>query len=50
MKLSFSTLECPNWDLDTILAQTNRSGFDAVDFRGYKGEMAIYTMSSSCVR
>ena len=35
MKLSFSTLGCPSWDLDTICARGREFGFDGVDFRGY---------------
>ncbi len=35
MKLSFMTLGCPDWDLDTICARGQEYGFDGVDFRGY---------------
>jgi sugar phosphate isomerase/epimerase len=35
MKISFMTLGCPNWDLDTICARGREYGFDGVDFRGY---------------
>ena len=41
MHLSFSTLGCPDWDLDTIVAQGSRLGFDGVDFRGIGDEMDI---------
>ena len=34
MKLSFTTLGCPKWDLPTIVARAKEYGFDAVDFRG----------------
>ena len=34
MKISFMTLGCPNWDLDTICARGREYGFDGVDFRG----------------
>lgn len=44
MKLSFTTLGCPTWDLDTILAQAVRMGFDGVDFRGYLNELDIYKL------
>jgi sugar phosphate isomerase/epimerase len=35
MKISFMTLGCPNWDLNTICARGREYGFDGVDFRGY---------------
>jgi sugar phosphate isomerase/epimerase len=41
MKISFMTLGCPNWDLDTICARGREYGFDGVDFRGYLGEIDI---------
>ena len=41
MKISFLTLGCPNWDLDTICARGREYGFDGVDFRGYLDEIDI---------
>ena len=41
MKLAFSTLGCPEWDLDAILSQGKSYGFDAVDFRGIQDEMVL---------
>ena len=41
MKLSFTTLGCPNWDLPTILKRANEYGFAGIDFRGYFGEMDL---------
>lgn len=34
MKLSFTTLACPRWDLPTVIARAKEYGFDAIDFRG----------------
>lgn len=34
MKVGFTTLGCPDWDLDTICARGSEYGFDGVDFRG----------------
>jgi sugar phosphate isomerase/epimerase len=34
MKISFTTLGCPDWDLDTICARGSQFGFEGVDFRG----------------
>ncbi|MEX0885126.1 MAG: sugar phosphate isomerase/epimerase [Phycisphaeraceae bacterium] len=41
MKLSFMTLGCPKWDLDTICRQGQTNGFDAVDLRGYLDELDV---------
>jgi sugar phosphate isomerase/epimerase len=41
MKISFMTLGCPEWDLDTICARGKEFGFDGVDFRGYLGQIDI---------
>ncbi len=35
MKLTFTTLGCPGWDLDTICRRAREYGFEGVDFRGY---------------
>ena len=45
MKLSFMTLGCPTWDLDTICARGRDYGFDGVDFRGYLDTMDITTLA-----
>ncbi len=44
MKLSFSTLGCPGWDLETILCNGRAMGFDGVDFRGLGDELDITTL------
>ena len=41
MKLAFTTLGCPNWDLPTILKRANEYGYAGIDFRGYFGEMDL---------
>jgi sugar phosphate isomerase/epimerase len=41
MKISFMTLGCPTWDLDTICAKGKEFGFDGVDFRGLLGEIDV---------
>jgi sugar phosphate isomerase/epimerase len=41
VKLSFSTLGCPNWDLETICRRGQEYGFAGVDFRGYLGELDV---------
>jgi sugar phosphate isomerase/epimerase len=44
MQLSFTTLGCPDWPLEQIIRNASAYGFDAVDFRGVAGEMAIYKL------
>ncbi len=44
MKLTFMTLGCPGWDLDTICARGRDYGFDGVDFRGYLDTLDITTL------
>ena len=41
MKLSFSTLGCPAWPLDTILNRAKQYGYDGMDFRGCLDELKI---------
>src|SRR6476659_3342447 len=41
MKLAFSTLGCPAWDLDQILTAAHESGYQGVEWRGYRDEMEI---------
>lgn len=41
MKLAFSTLGCPQWKLDQIIAVARESGYDGVEWRGYQEEMEL---------
>ena len=41
MKISFTTLGCPAWDLDTICSRGGEFGFDGVDFRGIQEDLDI---------
>ena len=41
MKISFSTLGCPTWNLDEICRQGQACGYDGVDFRGYLNTLDI---------
>ncbi len=41
MKISFTTLGCPSWDLNRIVENAANMGFDAVDFRGLLEDMDI---------
>ncbi|GAB4035715.1 sugar phosphate isomerase/epimerase family protein [Spirosoma jeollabukense] len=40
-QLSFSTLGCPKWDMDTILKTAVKSGYQGVEFRGLQGELDL---------
>ncbi len=44
MKLAFTTLGCPAWDMETIISKAVEYGFDGVDFRGYLGELKLYEL------
>ena len=41
MKMAFTTLGCPAWDLDTVIARGSEYGYDAVDFRGIQEEIDV---------
>ena len=44
MKLAFTTLGCPRWDMETIAARAVEYGFGGVDFRGYRGELRLFEL------
>jgi sugar phosphate isomerase/epimerase len=41
MKISFTTLGCPTWDLDTICRRAREYGYDGIDFRGYLNDLDV---------
>jgi len=41
MKIGFSTLVCPGWDLDSVIAAAVEHGFDGVELRGLAGELHL---------
>ena len=41
MKLGFSTLGCPSWPYETIVARAREYGFDGFEIRGVMGEMDL---------
>jgi sugar phosphate isomerase/epimerase len=41
MKLAFSTLGCPNWDLNQIADAARRFGYDAVELRAVEGDLDL---------
>lgn len=41
MKISFSTLSCPNWSWNKILQEAVRLGYDGIELRGVDGEMFL---------
>lgn len=44
MKLSVSTLGCPEWDLPTVLERLQTYGFDGIDFRGLGKELQLWLL------
>jgi sugar phosphate isomerase/epimerase len=41
MKLSFSTLGCPDWGIDEIIDAARSSGYDGVELRHYQGSLDL---------
>jgi len=41
MKISFTTLSCPDWSWDKIVSEAVRLGYDGIEIRGIDGEMYI---------
>ena len=41
MKLAFSTLGCPDWDLNTVISKAAEFGFDGIELRGILKELDI---------
>ena len=41
MKIGFSSLVCPGWDLDRIITSASEMGFDGVELRGLRGELHL---------
>jgi sugar phosphate isomerase/epimerase len=41
MKLAFSTVACPAWDLDTIAIKAKEYGYDGVEIRGFLNETVL---------
>jgi sugar phosphate isomerase/epimerase len=50
MKISFMTLGCPNWDIDTMCARGQEYGYDGVDFRGYLGQIDVTVLPEFTTR
>lgn len=46
MKLAFSTLGCPEWTLEQVLACAQENGYAAIEVRGLAGEMNIAQMEA----
>jgi sugar phosphate isomerase/epimerase len=41
MKLSFTTLSCPDWSWEKILDEAQRLGYNGIEIRGIQGEMYL---------
>jgi len=44
MRLSFSTLGCPEYDLDQVIQIARQCGYDGVEIRMIRGESALHTL------
>ena len=40
MKLAFTTLGCPDWNLEKIVSTAHELGFDGVEIRGLEGKIS----------
>ncbi len=47
VKLAFSTLGCPDWSLDEVIAATHSYGYDGVELRLLDGEIITPELSQS---
>ena len=45
MKLAFSTLGCPHWELDQVVATAKRLGYDGVELRAVGGSLNLLERS-----
>jgi sugar phosphate isomerase/epimerase len=43
MKFAFSTVSCPKWDFDTIVARAREYGYQGVEVRGFLNEPVLTT-------
>jgi sugar phosphate isomerase/epimerase len=41
MKFAFSTVSCPKWDFETIVARAREYGYDGVEVRGFLNESIL---------
>src|SRR5215218_7739935 len=41
MKFAFSTVSCPKWDFETIVARAKEYGYDGVEVRGFLNESLL---------
>lgn len=46
MKIGFSSLVCPSWDLSTIVSRAEAYGYDGVELRGIRGELDLTRISA----
>ena len=44
MKISFTTLGCPDWSFEKILSEAKRMGYNGIEVRGIEGEMRAEKM------
>src|SRR5688572_21788888 len=41
MKFAYSTVSCPKWDFDTIVARAKEYGYDGVEIRAFSNESGL---------
>ena len=41
MKLAFSTLGCPEWDLETVIGAARKFGYEGIELRALAGSLDL---------
>lgn len=44
MKIGFSSLTAPQWDLQTLISKAGEMGYDGLELRGIKGQLELTTI------
>jgi sugar phosphate isomerase/epimerase len=45
MRIACTTLACPDWSLETVLARFKKHGYDGVDFRGLGAQLDVWKLA-----
>lgn len=46
MEISFSTLGCPDWNIEQVIGLAKRSGYDGIELRFVEGEDSLWRLPS----
>jgi len=48
MKISFSTLACPDWSISQIIETASHAGYDGIELRFVEGEDSLWKLAAFC--